>query len=242
MSVHVPSSALTSTFAQSGSSPKRADEANLPERASSRPPSEKPGLSTPKDVVQLSEDALRRFDQRELEGKAGSPFELKQNEFSAIGKGGDLSGSVTEKMARMEEHLHRTYERMKLNAAVELNKEFEMLEAHLEKLAGTEPVAAVKLNDDEVQAIVKALKQGGSRPSSLPDQDNSFILGDYLYSFKPDGSVYRNKNGIPNSEEQKQGWIEGERETLGNLSDMIDEFGGGKSVEEMKERLKELRA
>ena len=109
--------------------------------------------------------------------------------------------------------------------AAVMREDIKLEQNRLAVLEKTPPVPAVKLNDDEVQAVIKALKESGAHPSFLPDQENIFYLGGQLYNFKPDGSVYRNESGVPTSEEQKQGWIEADQESINKQLSILEEWG-----------------
>ena len=165
-------------------------------------PGSKESILNPKDRVEISHAALSQSQDREASWE-----------------------TVMTRLEMGERNKQKWMAEAHRQSAVGLREAIKSHQEQLAMLERTEPVPAVKLSDDEVKAVIKAIKETGRHPSFLSNEDNNFILGDQLYSFKPDGSVYRNENGVPTSEEQRQGWIEAGQESIKDLRDTLEEWG-----------------
>ena len=182
--------------------PQAAADRPAPATKDTNSSGSKGSILNPKDRVEISHAALSQSQDREESWK-----------------------TVMTRLEMGERNKQKWMDEAHRRSAVGIREAIKSHQDQLAMLERTEPVPAVKLNDDEVQAVIKALKETGSHPSFLSNEDNNFILGDQLYSFKPDGSVYRNENGVPTSEEQRQGWIEAGQESIKDLRSMLEEWG-----------------
>jgi hypothetical protein len=144
---------------------------------------------------------------------------------------------VTEVLAVMHEHAEA------LSAA--MNSKFEKLKAHsvlvrdkfnnfwadyYQKFVNTEPVAPVRLNEEQVSWITKELSKQGTRINASTEE-HFVYFEDQIYTFKPDGSAYVQDQGVPTSEEDR---LSGVRRLQQLLSD-IEENKQGKSIDYWRE-------
>lgn len=101
---------------------------------------------------------------------------------------------------------------------------------YYQKFVNTEPVAPVRLNEEQVSWITKELSKQGTTIRT-GTETNIAYFEDQMFTFEPDGSVYVQDQGVPTSEEDRLLGVK----RLQKLLSEIEENKQGKSLDYWRE-------
>ncbi|MES0810364.1 hypothetical protein ABLO27_12850 [Roseibium sp. SCPC15] len=182
--------------------------------------------NNPEDIVQLSETAQNFVNQNsDSNDQTSSPSSSTvRSSLQDLGSPTEIEEAKVYLNAKMDQ-MERKNRLSQIESAIAFAEGLKKFEADYTKIKDTEPVPAIELQGDELEAARKLVS---TLDPSVKSEDGTvlYVVDGKNYTFKPDGSATVNDNGVPTSEDDKQRVLD----TLQGSIDRLNELTGGSSI------------